>query len=326
MKINRFKKLSLLIFILILGISVSACKQTENEQPKNPTTETPSESGTEAGEASVFTVEDDFGRTVTLEKAPERIISLAPSHTEILYALGLGDKIVGVTSLDDYPEEVLSVEKVGDFNGVNLEKVIELEPDLIINYGEGDPELNERLDEAGLVYVGFEPESIDQVIETIINIGTLTDRAAEAEKLTNEMSDHLNEISKKIKDAEVKTVFYEIWHEPLMAAGAGSFMDELITMAAGQNVATDADGAYPQYDLEQLIERNPQVYLSANDLPEKTAESIKARPGFENIDAIKNDRVHLLDGNIVSRPGPRIVQALELIARSIHPERFDKGM
>jgi iron complex transport system substrate-binding protein len=263
---------------------------------------------------------DDFGNTITFKNPPERIISLAPSNTEILFAIGAGDKVVGVTSYDDYPEEVLEIEKIGDFNGINLERIIELEPDLVINYGDGVTEENERLLEAGIQIAGFEPESIEEITDTILRIGEITGHKQEALDLVDEMLAQEAELVEKVQGLEKKTVFYEIWHEPLMAAGPGSFIDQLISLAGGENVAKDADGDYPQFDLEQLIERNPEVYLTANDLPEKTVESIKERPGFSEIDAIKNDRIYLIDGNIISRPGPRIIQALEMIVEAIHPE------
>lgn len=308
------RRIALIMAILVLSVAVAGCAP-KDEAPVETPSETPAES-------KELTVVDDFGRTVTLDSAPQRIISLAPSNTEILYAIGLGDKVVGVTTFDDYPAEVLEVEKIGDYNGINLERIIELEPDLVINYGQGNEEENTRLDEAGIKYVGFIPETIDSVMETIIRIGAITGADAEAEELVNELTARKEDIISKIADAEPKTVFYEIWHEPLMAAGPGSFFHELITMANGENIAADADSAYPQYDMEQLVERNPQVYLTSRDMPEKTEESIMARPGFESIDAIINKQVYVLDGNIMSRPGPRIIEALELVARAIHPEKF----
>ena len=313
---SNYKKLALIMAIVVLGVTLVACNSGAGEKVENPK-ETPV-----ANLEELYTVVDDFDRVVTLGKAPERIISLVPSNTEIIYALGLGDKVVGVTTFDDYPEEVLEVEKVGDFNGINLERIIELEPDLVVNYGPGNAEENARLEEAGINYVGFMPESIDGVIDTINKLGKLTGKVAEAKELTDSMNAKKDEILSKIAGTQPKRVFYEIWHEPLMAAGSGSFMDELMTLVGGDNIAKDADGEYPQFDLEQLIERNPEVYLTSEDMPEKTAESIAARPGYENIDAIINGNVYVLNANIVSRPGPRIVEALELIAKAIHPEKF----
>ena len=316
MKVSKFKNFTLLMVALIIGIVVAGCSTNSTNNPnEDVVAQNPSSQ-------ELYTLEDDFGRLVTLDKAPDRIVSLAPSNTEILFALGLGDKVVGVTSFDDYPVEALEIEKIGDYSGINLEKIIELEPDLVVNYGPGNEEENKRLEEAGIKYVGFLPESIDAVLHTIIGIGQLTGTVDEAKVLTDNMIEKKDEVLSKIKGAETKKVFYEIWHDPLMAAGAGSFFDELITLAGGENIAKDADGEYPQFDLEQLIERNPEVYLTSADMPEKTPESIKERPGYGDIDAIINGNVYVLDGNILSRPGPRIIDALEIVAKSIHPEKF----
>lgn len=300
-----------LVLALILAAAVGCAPEKEVENPVvEPAQETPIE----------LSITDDFGNTVTLEKTAERIVSLAPSNTEILFAIGAGDSVIGVTTYDDFPLDVLEIEKIGDFNGINLERVIELQPDLVVNYGDGITEETQRLVDAGITIVGFEPESIEEIIETINRIGILTGKSKEADALVQEMLNKEAELLAKIEGLEKKKVFYEIWHEPLMAAGPGSFVDQLITLAGGTNIASDADSEYPQFDLEQLIERNPEVYLTANDLPEKTADSIKQRPGFENLDAVKNNQIYLLDGNILSRPGPRIIQALELLIEAIHPE------
>lgn len=303
-----------MISIVLALALLSGC--SPKEEAKEVTQETPSETPDTTG----ISLLDDFGNEVKLEGPAQRIISLAPSNTEILFAIGAGDRVIGVTTFDDYPEEVLEIEKIGDFNGMNLERIIELEPDLVISYGEGITEETQRLVEAGIQIAGFEPESIEEILETIERIGLLTGNSSEAEALSQEMLEKEAELIDKVKGLESKKVFYEIWHEPLMAAGPGSFVDQLILLAGGVNVAGDAESEYPQFDLEQLIERNPQVYLTANDLPEKTADSIKERPGYENIDAIMNGQIYLLDGNIMSRPGPRIIEALEILIKAIHPE------
>ena len=270
-------------------------------------------------------IEDNFGNKETIEDQPMKIVSLAPHNTEILFALGLGDRVVGVTSNCDYPEEATKKEIAGDYTA-NLEKIVELEPDLVLVYGSGDEEENKILKEAGIKVLGFMPETIEEVIADIKTIGKITGSNEEADKITLAMVSKRDEVIEKVKGQEKSKVFYEIWHEPLMAAGKGSFMDELISLGGGENIAEDADGAYPEYDLEQLVERNPEIYLTSADMPEKTIEAIKDRPGYEEITAIKNNRVYIFEGNeanVVSRPGPRIVEALELVAKAIHPEIFE---
>lgn len=302
------RSLYLLLALLIIVVSISGCSSTTSPIEDNP-----------QQVEETIEITDDFGKVITLEKPAEKIVSLAPSHTEILFAIGAGEKVVGVTTADDYPEEVKEIEKVGGFDGWNLEMIISLEPDLVLNYGPGSEEDNKRLEEAGIVVAGFMPETIDEVINTIEKIGILTGNNDKAKEVVEEMKSERDEIISKVKDLGTKRVFYEVYNDPLMTAGPGSFIDELITLAGGENIAKDADSPYPQYDVEKLIEKNPEVYLIPNDST-TTLETLKERPGFENIDAIKNSQVYSLDANIVSRPGPRIIEGLKEIAKAIHPE------
>lgn len=320
---KKIKNISLLLLLMVLVLSLVACGPKEKVDEELQVEDI--QDVEEVVSDYPMEIEDNFGNKETIEEEPMKIVSLAPSNTEILFALGLGDKVVGVTSNCDYPEEAATKEIVGDYTA-NLEKIIELEPDLVLAYGSGDEEENKILIEAGIKVLGFMPETIDEVIADMKTIGKITGSSEEAGKITEAMLDKKDGIIEKLKGQEKLTVFYEIWHEPLMAAGKGSFMDELITLGGGENIAEDADGAYPEYDLEQLVERNPEVYLTSADMPEKTVDSIKQRPGYGEITAIKNGRVHLFEGNeanIVSRPGPRIVEALELVAKTLYPELFE---
>ncbi len=325
---KRFRIIALILALLMLISITVACSEKNDLDNDTNIEDINQKENNELVENDDFPVEveDKFGNKEVLDKEPMRIISLAPSNTEILFALGLGDRVVGVTSFCDYPEEAKSKEIVGDYSGHNLERIIELEPDLVLVYGPGDEEENIILRDAGIKVLGFMSETMDEIMRDIEIIGKATGKKAEAEEIINSIKEKRDYILEKVKDAEEVTVFYEIWHDPLMGAGKGSFMDELITLAGGKNIAYDTDGAYPQYDLEQLIERDPQVYLASKDSDDKTIESIKLRPGYDAISAIKNDRIYLFKGNeanLVSRPGPRIGEALEVVAKAIHPELFE---
>lgn len=325
---KRFRIIALILALLMLISITVACSEKNDLDNDTNIEDINQKKNNELVENDDFPVEveDKFGNKEVLDKELMRIISLAPSNTEILFALGLGDRVVGVTSFCDYPEEAKSKEIVGDYSGHNLERIIELEPDLVLVYGPGDEEENIILRDAGIKVLGFMSETMDEIMRDIEIIGKATGKKAEAEEIINSIKEKRDYILEKVKDAEEVTVFYEIWHDPLMGAGKGSFMDELITLAGGKNIAYDTDGAYPQYDLEQLIERDPQVYLASKDSDDKTIESIKLRPGYDAISAIKNDRIYLFKGNeanLVSRPGPRIGEALEVVAKAIHPELFE---
>ncbi|NLY86210.1 MAG: cobalamin-binding protein, partial [Tissierellia bacterium] len=292
---KRFRIIALILALLMLISITVACSEKNDLDNDTNIEDINQKKNNELVENDDFPVEveDKFGNKEVLDKEPMRIISLAPSNTEILFALGLGDRVVGVTSFCDYPEEAKSKEIVGDYSGHNLERIIELEPDLVLVYGPGDEEENIILRDAGIKVLGFMSETMDEIMRDIEIIGKATGKKAEAEEIINSIKEKRDYILEKVKDAEEVTVFYEIWHDPLMGAGKGSFMDELITLAGGKNIAYDTDGAYPQYDLEQLIERDPQVYLASKDSDDKTIESIKLRPGYDAISAIKNDRIYL---------------------------------
>lgn len=329
MRIKNIKFLSLILAITLVMAALVGC--TPKEETKGPDLEDPVVNGDNGGSQEIeypLEVEDQFGNKVTLEKAPEKIVSLIPSHTETLYVLGVGDKIVGIDPFSNYPEEAAEKEVVGDYYGTDLERIIELGTDLVLVYGPGDEDENARLREAGINVLGYLPETIEEVFNTIEEIGKITNKVKEASELVGKMKDKKHEIVEKAKDGESVRVFYELWHEPLSAAGPGSFMDELINLAGGENIAHDAEASYAEYDLEQLIERDPEIYITsemsepAEGIPEISAETISERPGYGEITAIKEGRIYLLDGDLLSRPGPRIIDALELIAKTLHPELF----
>lgn len=313
----RKNKIMNIVFVLVaLMLTITACAKEEIVE------NTPIEVVEETNFAEV---EDIYGNKVVFKEEPKKIVSLGPSNVEIIYALGAGDKLVGRNSAANYPEDVNNVEIVGDYNGNNLERIVELSPDVVFVYGPGNEDENKILKDAGIPVLGFLSETIDSVINEIEVVGKVTGKNQEAKDLIENMNTKKETVLEKVKGLETPTVFYEIWHDPLMAAGKGSFMDELITLAGGKNIADDTEGAYPQYDLEQLVERNPEIFLAAKDMPEKTIESIKVRPGFEAISAIQNNKIYLFEGveaDLVSRPGPRIIDALEAVAKAIHPEIF----
>jgi len=314
MKIHKI--LISIIICIIISISLAGCS-SNNEPLKIDNT---------VGGTQNFPMEfiDGIGNTITINAKPERIISLAPSHTEILYALGLGDKVVGVTQFCDYPEEVKNKPIIGDSFSINLEKIVSLEPDLVIEYWGMNDELKKQLENAGIALVTFSPESISQIQDTIIKIGVATGTSEKAEEIVLSIKNKQIEITNKVKDAPPVKVFYEIeYSSALWTAGKGSFIDEIITLGGGQNVAADAVGAYAQYSVEALLEKDPQVYVTNTfNMGLQNYNDIKDRPGFNGITAVREGRIEILDGNILSRPSHRVVEALELMAKAIHPELF----
>ncbi|SET32572.1 iron complex transport system substrate-binding protein [Natronincola peptidivorans] len=317
----------IIALVLLLTFMVTGCAV------ENPVVEEPVAVQEDGVNDFPREVTDGLGNKVVIEKQPEKIISAVPSHTEILFALGLEDKIIGVSEFCDYPIEALEKEEIGGYKTLNIEKIIELSPDIILVYGNGDEEAIAQIKASGITIARYEPESIEDILEAILSIGEITGMEMEAKAIVNELTERRDEVLAKVKTVDTVKVFYEIWHEPLMAAGPGSFMDELILLAGGENIAGDAEGAYPIFSIEALVERNPEVYLMPADhvvdfynmTEEEKLEKINQvtiRPGYTEISAVKNNRIELLEPNIVSRPGVRIIEALESVARAIHPELF----
>ena len=272
-------------------------------------------------------VVDDLGRTVTINQTPQRIISLAPSNTEILFALGLGDRVVGVTEYCNYPEAATAKPKVGGFSTVDIEKVVSLEPDLVLATHIHGKTVIPALEEVGLTVFALAPDSIDGVLNGIALVGTITGQHKQALQLVDSLRTRIETVASKTRNLapdQRPTVLYLTWHNPLMTAGSGTLADDLIDKAGGQNIAYDISGD-KAIDLETVVHRDPQVIIASvgmgtgEDLPWQYA---KTEPRLENTQALVNRRVYMIDGDIVHRPGPRITDALDLMAQFIHPEIF----
>jgi len=280
-------------------------------------------------ENSIYPIilEDQMSRKVTIPKKPERIISLAPSNTEILFCLGLGDKVVGVTNFCDYPEEVKAIQKIGDYSEPNMEQIIALEPDLVLATAFQEEQVK-QMEKLNIPTLVIEPATIDEMLDESIY---LVGKAAGAEEKASEVRESLKErvsdvLSKtnNISESERPIVFYELYPSPIMTAGPGTFIDEIIWMAGGLNLAHDAESSYPEYSQEMIIAKNPDIILySHHGTAKDNPEQIINRPGWQNVKAIKNGKVFYIDGNIIQRTTPRLIDALEQIAKIIHPELFE---
>jgi iron complex transport system substrate-binding protein len=275
-----------------------------------------------------MTINDGLGRQVTIDKAPERIVSLVPATTETLFALGLGDRVVGVTEYCNYPAEAMAKPKIGGFNTPSSELVVAAQPDLVLAT---DIHMNyiHQLENAGLTVVATNPDNLAQVVDTIKLIGEITGAAAEANRLTSAMQERINAVEAKVKDLpdeQKPVVYFEIWPDPLTTGGAKSFINSLIVAAGGKNIAGDVDQDWVTFSPEIVLARNPQVIIFCyHGASLHSAEQIKARTGWADVEAIKNNRIVFLpDQDIVTRAGPRVVDSLEQVARAIHPELFDK--
>lgn len=277
-------------------------------------------------EVPAISVVDDAGRAVEVMGVPERIISLAPSNTEILFALGLGDKVVGVTDFCDYPEEAQEIEKVG-FVEINLEKIVDLEPDLVFYIGgTAQLEKTQTMEDLGLTVLVLAPSDIEGIFADIELVGRATGTEDEAADLVRELRARMDEVLSRAAQAERQPlVFYELdATDPTRpwTAGPGSFIDALITMAGGVNLGGSAEMEWIQFSTEEIIAQDPEIIILGDANYGTTMESVKERPGWGVITAVKEGAINPIDDNLVSRPGPRIVDGLEELAGIIHPELF----
>lgn len=276
-------------------------------------------------EEAFFTVVDDSQRTVVIKHLPQRIVSLAPSHTETLFALGLDTKIVGVTTYCDFPPQAQSKEKVGGFSDPSLEKILALHPDLVVGT-DLHVTVAEELERAGIPVLIFHPHNVEETLHCITLIGKATGAEDAAALLVEAINRQVNEVVEKVSKASEKPrVYYEIWHDPLMTAGPGTVIDDLIRLAGGINVAADAATPYPTYSQEVLLKKNPQIMLHSYGHGSQAnigLEEIRKRSGWEKMECVQTGRIYSLDANLITRPGPRIGEGLQEIARIIHPELF----
>ena len=264
-----------------------------------------------------MTVTDDAGREVTVDAEPMRIVSLAPANTEIVAELGLLDRLVGVTTFCDYPPEVADIEKIGDFITPNLEAIAAAEPDLVLATTGVQAEVITQLEELGAVVVAIDPQTLDALFVSIETVGDVTGTPEEAATLVASMQATLDGIADSVADKEPVTCFIEIAQDPLFTAGPGTLLDDLIAAAGGLNVVTQE--GYVGYSVEQLVTDDPEVYMATLGSMSDPAE-LDSRAGYDALTAVAEGRVYVLDDNLVSRPGPRVVQGVSQVAAALHPE------
>lgn len=317
----------LLLIPLTLTVMMAACAVTAPPPTSVPPTTTPIPPAA-APSAFPVTLTDDLGRQVTVAALPERIVSLSPSNTEILFAVGAGQQVVGVTEFDNYPPEAQSREKVGGFsaNTISIEKIIALKADLVFSASEIHAPVIQALEQAQVPTFALDPQGLDEVYTAIETVGQLSGHGDEAARLVAELKARVAAVTARtqaLPEDQRPTVFYEVWDEPLMTAGPTTFIGELIELAGGRNIFADVTEEYPQISIEEIVQRNPAVILGPDSHADAlTPEQIRARPGWGDIRAVQDNRIYLVNGDIVSRPGPRLVDALEDIARALHPDLF----
>jgi iron complex transport system substrate-binding protein len=270
-----------------------------------------------------LTITDDDGATVTIDHQPERIVTFAPSMTEIVFALGLGDRLVGVAgAYDNYPPQAKGIDQVGgagDF-GVdpNVEKVVALQPDLFLTIAGGD-QWKQKLRDLGVPVVTYNATDLPDLLHDIDAIGRIVGVPNVAQALTSRMSDRADAVAQQVQSEGRVTCFFETYYPPLQTVGPGTFIYDLLERAGCDPVTASAKSDYPQWSVDELVAHPPQVYLATPESA-KSVAAIARRPAFGDIPAIANGSVALIDADLVTRPGPRVIDGIEQLAAALHPQ------
>ena len=279
-------------------------------------------------------VKDEVGREVIVPFPPKRIISLAPNVTEILFTLGLDEEIVGVSTHCNFPEKAKTKPRIGSYISLDFERIISLRPDFIIATAAGNTrEMVKRLEEYGFpTYVIF-PKNFDGILLSIEHIGRVVGREKEALAIVQGMKRRREKVIEITRNPVSRTgqalpqprVFLQIGEAPIVTAGKGSFADDLIRLAGGENVAGDEKKMYPRFGMEEIIKRAPEIILISTHNPNVDYQKVLQEwSRWKTIPAVKTGRIHLINSDLIDRPSPRIIDGLEEMARIFHPEQFKK--
>jgi iron complex transport system substrate-binding protein len=291
--------------VLLIACCLLSCKQQETPHPQ-----------------FLISAIDDFGHAVSLQSVPHRIISLAPSITETLFALGLDSSVVGVTDFCDFPEAARHKSKIGGILNPNIERILALQPDLILMSGSGNMKSDyEKLTSSGAVVFVSHPRSLEGVLKSIADIGLLTARIPEADSIVSVLRRHRDELVRQAATLKKESVLMLLSLKPIVAVGPGTFLDELITLSNGENIASGSSMAYPLLSREAILHRQPGVIIATNDLVHSADDILSPYPEWKSLAAVQHRRVAIVDASIVSRPGPRIVDGLEAVFNAIHSPR-----
>jgi iron complex transport system substrate-binding protein len=324
-KIKIFpKKIGIVFLMSVLLLSImTACDTAPSTTISPPATLTGQPENTNT---FPLTITDQTGRMITLKSTPQRIISLAPSNTEILFALGLADRIVGVTDYCNYPPEAKQKPSIGGFSTPNIEEVVAKNPDIVIAASRHAKEIVPKLESRGITVLILEPTTIAMVPEAITMAGQAMGKQAEAGTITNNMQQRIKAMTDKTSLSSLRpSVCFIVWHDPLNVAGSGTFHDELIDKAGGVNIAHKLTGYSKDFSLENLIAANVEVIIAGvgmGDGEDKPLQFIQAESRLKDTPARINNRVYPINQDIVGRAGPRIVDALDEFTQFIHPELF----
>lgn len=266
-------------------------------------------------------VTDAFNREIVLDKEPERIVSLSPSATEIIYALGKGNKLVGRTDYDDYPAEVSSVKSVGNLTNPSEEKIVDLKPDVVVTADITSKETVKKLQDLNIKVIVYSGEqSFDGTYKNINSIAEVLNAKDKASAIVSNMQAKVKAVLDKVKDAKKPSVYYVVGYGQGgdFTSGKGTFIGQMLELAGGTNAANDVEGW--KYSLEKLVSKNPDIMICSSHFD--TKKGIEATAGYKDLKAVKENKLLEIDENLINRQGPRLADGLEEMAKIIHPELF----
>ena len=266
-------------------------------------------------------VTDQTGRSVEIPDRPERLVSLAPSITETLFALGLGDKVVGDTDYCEYPPEARSKPHIGPILNPNLERIVALKPDLVLGSREANRiETAAQLERLGIPVYGVTAQTVDGTLSSIEDLGEVLGHGIEALQLVGELRERIKRVEQRIAHRPKPKVLFVVWYRPLTTAGSRSFVADVVRRAGGASISDDLSGEWPRMSLEEALRRDPDVILfpHAESFAPSVAD-LAALPGWKDLRAVKEHRLYLVSDSII-RPSPRLVDALEQVAGFLHPD------
>jgi iron complex transport system substrate-binding protein len=315
----RLRALGLLAVLLLLSLPLAAC---QSGGVKSAAASSENTSG------YPLTLTDDLGRTVTIPRAPQRIVSLAPSNTEILFALGLGDRVVGDTTFCTYPAAAQTKAKVGDYANINIERVESLNPDLVLAEDLQKAKTIPALEALGIPVYALVPHTMGEIMSSFTTIGRLTGTIAQAQALVTDMQNrikHITDETAKLTDAQKPRVLYAIWGDPLMSVGGDTPIYEMIKGAGGVSIIGAGITGFPTVSLEVVVDANPQLIICNVDPWPTGTEVVKAlasEPRLGSTEAGAKAKIYGVNASLTNQPTPRIVDGYEWLAAIIHPELF----
>ncbi len=269
-----------------------------------------------------FSIVDDYGRTVDLEGVPQRIVSAAPSTTELLFAVGAGAQVVGVDNYSDYPAEAKNLPQVGSYT-LNAEVILSLKPDLIVCGDLVPKQQLDNLEKQGVPYFLFATRTVEGILKDITLAGGLTGHSLEAQTLVKSLQARVSAVTNKTLAQDVDKPRTYVEYYPLSTFGPGSFGDDMIRLAGGENIAANTSSEYPTLTDEFIIAKNPQVIVyTVGPMTSTTGDDFAKRTNWTNTEAVAQNNIHSMDDNLISRYGPRSIDGLEQLAALIHPELF----